>query len=315
MIALVAITREMFRTGRGWKMRSGQASLRIAGVRWDAASGRIKPPYLVMSLLSSLDLFEVIPVLLVEGRITAGRCPNAGQRRGGREGREGPASALRRERTQMSSHQRPARPAGQPRGTEFPSLAHSAWKTKGCRVGEGSRDALPGWASRWIVRRISGVLSWGWCLSLRRGKRQGQKQRNATKMARRTPHARRGTSTPLQCVALHPLARLALSLTLISQQNRTTGPHLSHLCLQRLGLPSAGVEHRRVEAWNFPDNGGEAIVAWSLAPNLVMADQYCIRPLTTRALFDLVFDSSSTTSGLQIPRRGAGERPAAISRR
>jgi hypothetical protein len=177
----------MFRTGRGWKMRSGQASLRIAGVRWDAASGRIKPPYLVMSLLSSLDLFEVI--LLVEGRIMAGRCPNAGQRRGGREGREGreaPAAALRRERTQMSSHQ-PARPAGQPRETEFPSLAHSAWKTtrtKGCRAGEGSRDALPGWASRWIVRRISGVLSWVWCLSLRRGKRQGQKQRNATRVAR-----------------------------------------------------------------------------------------------------------------------------------
>jgi hypothetical protein len=166
----------------------------------------------------------------------------AKERRKGGKGREGPASALRRERTQMSSHQRPARPAGQPRETEFPSLAHSAWKTKGCRVGEGSRDALPGWASRWIVRRISGVLSWGWCLSLRRGKRQGQKQRNATqrnatKMARRTPHARRGTPTPLQCVALHPLARLALSLTLISQQNRTTGPHLSHLCLQRLGLP------------------------------------------------------------------------------
>jgi hypothetical protein len=85
----------------------------------------------------------------------------AKERRKGGKGREGPASALRRERTQMSSHQRPARPAGQPRETEFPSLAHSAWKTKGCRVGEGSRDALPGWASRWIVRRISGVLSWG----------------------------------------------------------------------------------------------------------------------------------------------------------
>jgi hypothetical protein len=42
--------------------------------------------------------------------------------------------------------------------------------------------------------------------------------------------------------------------------------------------PCAGVEQRRVEAWNFPDNGGETIVAWSLAPNLVMVDQHCIPP-------------------------------------
>jgi hypothetical protein len=72
MIALVAITREMFRPGRGWKRRSGQASLRIAGVRWDAEGDRITPPCLVLSLLCSLDSFEVI---LGEGRITAGRGP------------------------------------------------------------------------------------------------------------------------------------------------------------------------------------------------------------------------------------------------
>jgi hypothetical protein len=126
-------------------------------------------------------------------------------------------------------------------------------------------------------------------------------------------HARRGTPTPLQlqCVALHPLARLdSLSRSSASKTGRLG--HTSRIiCASRdWASPCAGVEQRRVEAWNFPDNGGETIVAWSLAPNLVMVDQHCIPPLTTRALFDPVFDSASTTSGLQLPRGGAGERPA-----
>jgi hypothetical protein len=230
-------------------------------------------------------------------------------------GKEGPASALRRERTQMSSHQRPARPAGQqasqgrqnfrashiPRGR--PRVA--GWvKVRGTRCRDGQVD---GSSEEFQVSCLGGGVSRFDAGSARARSNATQRRWHA---ARRTP----GEALQLRCNVWHCTPWPA-SHSLISQQNRTTGPHLSHLCLQRLGLPSAGVEHRRVEAWNFPDNGGEAIVAWSLAPNLVMADQYCIRPLTTRALFDLVFDSSSTTSGLQLPRRGAGERPAAISRR
>lgn len=131
--------------------------------------------------------------------------------------------------------------------------------------------------------------------------------------ARRTP----GEALQLRCNVWHCTpwpASHSLSRSSASKTGRLG--HTSRICASRDWVsPCAGVEHRRVEAWNFPDNGGEAIVAWSLAPNLVMADQSCIRPLTTRALFDRVFDSSSTTSGLQLPRRGAGERPAAISRR
>jgi hypothetical protein len=87
-------------------------------------------------------------------------------------------------------------------------------------------------------------------------------------------------------------------------------------------LPCTTVERRLVEAGNFPDNGGEDIVAWKwkLGPNLVMADQ---RPSSTAcptvaAHHSLplaivlepasaqVYESSSAI-GPQVPRRGAGE--------
>jgi hypothetical protein len=205
------------------------------------------------------------------GHIISGGANHGGTmpKRWAKEGREGPAAAQRRERTQMSSHCQASRPA-KGRETEFPSLAHSAWKTKGCRVGEGSRDALPGWASRWIVRRISGVLSWVWCLSLRRGKRQGQTRSNATQPGERRWHAARrtpGEALQLCCdfnvwhctpwPASHSLSRSSASKT------GRLG-HTSRICASRDWVyPCTGAEHWRVEAWNFPDNGGEAIVAWS----------------------------------------------------
>ena len=90
--------------------------------------------------------------------------------------------------------------------------------------------------------------------------------------------------------------------------------HTSRICASRDWVyPCAGAEHWRVEAWNFPGNGGEAIVAWSFGSESRDGGPG-LYPIA-RALFDPVFDSGSTTSGLQLPRGGAGERPATISRR
>jgi hypothetical protein len=123
------------------------------------------------------------------------------------------------------------------------------------------------------------------------------------------------------------LALLATPLITSSQQKErgTTGPRLARaLAPPDIGapLPCTTVERRLVEAGNFPDNGGEDIVAWKwkLGPNLVMADQrpsstacptvaaHHSLPLATvlEPASAQVYESSSAI-GPQVPRRGAGE--------
>lgn len=188
----------------------------------------------------------------------------AKERRKGGKGRAGCCAAQRTH----ANEQPLARPAGQPReGRQNFRASHiprgrprvAGWvKVRGTRCRDGQVD---GSSEEFQVSCLGCGVSRFDAGSARA--RPEATQRNEG----RTPHARRGTSTPLQlqCVALHPLARLALTLTLISQQNRTTGPHLSHLCLQRLGLPmrrsgapaSRGLElsrqrwgsHRGLEFW------------------------------------------------------------------
>ncbi|KAN0110531.1 hypothetical protein V8E51_006918 [Hyaloscypha variabilis] len=109
------------------------------------------------------------------------------------------------------------------------------------------------------------------------------------------------------------------------KERGTTGPHLARaLAPPDIGapLPCTTVERRLVETGNFPDNGGEDIVAWKwkLGPNLVMADQrpsstacptvaaHHSLPLATvlEPASAQVYESSSAI-GPQVPRRGAGE--------
>jgi hypothetical protein len=199
----------------------------------------------------------------------------AKERRKGGKGREGPASALRRERTQMSSHQRPARPAGQqasqgrqnfrashiPRGR--PRVA--GWvKVRGTRCRDGQVD---GSSEEFQVSCLGGGVSRFDAGSARARSNATQRRWHA---ARRTP----GEALQLRCNVWHCTpwpASHSLSRSSASKTGRLG--HTSRICASRDWVsPCAGVEHRRVEAWNFPDNGGEAIVAWSLAPNLVMAD-------------------------------------------
>ncbi len=71
MIALVAITREMFRPGRGWgKMKSGQASLRIARV----AVGCSGWPYHAAAPCLALPCFDLscLSVIIVSFRLFRG---------------------------------------------------------------------------------------------------------------------------------------------------------------------------------------------------------------------------------------------------
>jgi len=117
-----------------------------------------------------------------------------------------------------------------------------------------------------------------------------------------------------------------LSSPAASKKNEARLGHTSraplHLQTLEPPLPCTTVERRLVEAGNFPDNGGEDIVAWKwkLGPNLVMADQrpsstacptvaaHHSLPLATvlEPASAQVYESSSAI-GPQVPRRGAGE--------